>query len=135
MFARLFYIAVGFVVGYMLEGLRQQNQASENEVEDISVTDVPVETAKPKPETMVVESVPENTVEVKAPEGQVYDSPAFLKQINGIGPTYAKRIFEAGVNSLELLASKTPAELMEISKVRSQDKAKDWISQAKKLIS
>ncbi len=135
MFARLFYIAVGFVVGYMLEGLRQQNQASENEVVDISVTDLPVETVTPKPASVVVESVPESAVEVQAPKGTVYDSPAFLKQINGIGPTYAKRIFEAGINSLELLASKTPAELIGISKVRSQDKAKDWISQAKKLAS
>lgn len=129
MFARLFYIAAGFAVGYMLDSLRQQNQDSETEVTDIPVTDVLDVTENI--ETEVVES--ESSESSSAPEAVVFDSPAFLKQVNGIGPTYAKRIFEAGINSYQLLAAKTPAELMAISKVRSQEKAKDWIDQAKKL--
>ncbi len=134
MFARLFYIAAGFAVGYMLDSLRQQNQGSETEVSDIPVidlTDVANVTESVNGSAKVVQST--SAEPASAPEADVHDSPAFLKQINGIGPTYAKRIFAAGINSLQLLASKTPAELMEISKVRSQEKAQDWIDQAKNL--
>ena len=62
-------------------------------------------------------------------------SPDFLKQVQGIGPTYAKRLFEGGIRSMRSLADMDPAELAELAQMKNSDKAADWIQQAKGLAS
>jgi predicted flap endonuclease-1-like 5' DNA nuclease len=58
-----------------------------------------------------------------------------LEEIDGIGPTYAKRLNEAGIFSLAQLAQLTPVEIEAIIKPASWQKidAESWIAQAKRL--
>jgi len=54
-----------------------------------------------------------------------------LQQIEGIGPTYKRRLEEAGISSFAGLAAMSPEEVMEITAVRSPDVAGGWIEAAK----
>jgi predicted flap endonuclease-1-like 5' DNA nuclease len=53
-----------------------------------------------------------------------------LQQIDGIGPTYAGRLKEAGISTFAGLAALTPQQVVEISAVRSPDMAEAWIKAA-----
>lgn len=60
-----------------------------------------------------------------------------LTQINGIGPVYAKRLSEAGIDTLDALAALTPERLQEIfANVRGRQAIDEqsWIDQARQLI-
>lgn len=58
-----------------------------------------------------------------------------LEVIDGIGPTYAKRLNEAGILSFAQLAELTPEQIREIIKPAAWQKidAESWISQAERL--
>jgi predicted flap endonuclease-1-like 5' DNA nuclease len=58
-----------------------------------------------------------------------------LQEIEGIGPTYARRLQDAGIYSFADLARQTPLRLMEITAVRSESTAKSWIDAAQKRVS
>jgi len=58
-----------------------------------------------------------------------------LQEIEGIGPTYARRLQDAGIYSFADLARQTPLRLMEITAVRSEPTAKSWIDAAQKRVS
>ncbi len=58
-----------------------------------------------------------------------------LQEINGIGPTYARRLQEAGINTFLDLANRTPGNLMEISGARSEQMTMSWISEAQERLS
>lgn len=127
--SRLFYIALGFVIGYMLDNLKKQNQEEVDfytnpaDFEEKSVEDIVVEIVSP------VEKEPDSVQSASA-ESQ-HDNPNFLTQINGIGATYAKRIFDSGVHSMKALSECDPQELSEIAKIKNLEKVGDWIKQAK----
>lgn len=53
-----------------------------------------------------------------------------LQEIEGIGPTYAGRLQEAGIGTFADLAAQTPAQIVEISGVRSVETAVAWIDAA-----
>lgn len=55
--------------------------------------------------------------------------------INGIGPTYRKRLAEAGITSYLHVAEQTPERLREICLIKEWQKADpaDWIEQAKQM--
>ncbi len=55
-----------------------------------------------------------------------------LQEIDGIGPTFAGRLEEAGITSFADLAGETPSGLMEITAVRSEQMAYSWIEAAQK---
>lgn len=58
-----------------------------------------------------------------------------LQQINGIGPTYAKKLHEAGITTLADLAAATPEQLAQIIQARGGIAHYDaWISQAQALL-
>ncbi len=55
-----------------------------------------------------------------------------LEAIEGIGPTYARRLNEAGITTYEQLSATKPAQLREITGVLRWNPA-DWISQAQRM--
>jgi hypothetical protein len=59
--------------------------------------------------------------------------PDDLKSIEGIGPTYARRLNDAGVSTFAQLAEADPDYLGEITGVIRWD-PNDWISQARALV-
>lgn len=58
-----------------------------------------------------------------------------LQEIEGIGPTYGRRLQDAGIYSFADLARQTPSRLMEITAVRSEPMAKSWIDAAQNRVS
>lgn len=61
--------------------------------------------------------------------------PDDLTQINGIGPTFARRLNEAGIYSFAALAAATPEQVREITKVANwQADPSDWIAAAQRLV-
>jgi predicted flap endonuclease-1-like 5' DNA nuclease len=58
-----------------------------------------------------------------------------FQQIGGIGPTYAKRLHQAGVTTFAALAALTPDRVQEIvaAKVGLKVKPEDWIAEAARL--
>lgn len=61
--------------------------------------------------------------------------PDELERINGIGPTYARRLHDAGVTTFEALAAQSPERLQAITKARggSGNGPGEWITEALKL--
>lgn len=60
--------------------------------------------------------------------------PDDLTQINGIGPTFARRLNEAGIYSFAALAAADPEQVREVTKVANwQADPADWIAAAKAL--
>lgn len=70
-----------------------------------------------------------------APARQIPPRRDNLEVIDGIGPTYAKRLNEAGIVSFAQLAELTPEQIKEIIKPAAWQKieAESWIAQAKRL--
>lgn len=58
-----------------------------------------------------------------------------LQKIEGIGPTYARRLNEAGITSFEALAALPAEQVVAITGVRSSETAVDWIVAAEALSS
>lgn len=59
-----------------------------------------------------------------------------LEVINGIGPTYARRLREAGVKTFSELTDQTPERLREITGLKAWQAADpaDWIAEARQLV-
>ncbi|MFN8456605.1 MAG: DUF4332 domain-containing protein [Anaerolineae bacterium] len=70
-----------------------------------------------------------------APTRQIPPRRDNLEVIDGIGPTYAKRLNEAGIVSFAQLAELTPAQIRDIIKPASWQKidGESWIKQAERL--
>lgn len=58
-----------------------------------------------------------------------------LQEIEGVGPTYARRLQDGGIHTFANLARQTPASVMEISAVRSKETAESWIKEAQERLS
>jgi len=58
-----------------------------------------------------------------------------LTRIQGIGPTYERRLKDAGITTFAQLAATSPEKLVEITKLQRWQAANpvDWIKQAKEL--
>ena len=126
MLARLFYIAVGFAVGYMLDSKRRQNQES-------SISPANMESMGEAVEIEVVEkpgSVDETNAEMSeiVTEEETEQTADLLTQIEGIGPTYAKRRFRltphqrCGDHDLRTYLARIKALKHEFAKLSTGDK-------------
>jgi hypothetical protein len=73
------------------------------------------------------EEVSEPAAEPQAVEGDD------LTQIDGIGPTFAKHLGEAGITTYAQLAALSPEEAREIAHVTVQSDPADWIVEAQSL--
>ena len=74
------------------------------------------------------------TIEVdKAPKAEALPAKSDdLTVINGIGPTFAKRLQAAGITTFQALASATPDHIKEVAKLADwQANPADWIAAAK----
>jgi large subunit ribosomal protein L21 len=56
-----------------------------------------------------------------------------LTQIDGIGPTFARRLEEAGITTYVQLAALSPEQAREITRVTVQSDPADWIAEANSL--
>ena len=56
-----------------------------------------------------------------------------LTQIDGIGPTFAERLAEAGIATFAQLAGLSPEQAREITHVTVQSDPADWITEAQSL--
>jgi predicted flap endonuclease-1-like 5' DNA nuclease len=57
-----------------------------------------------------------------------------LTRIDGIGPTFGRRLNDAGINTFAELASSTPERVREVTRVAAwQGDPENWISQARAL--
>ena len=74
----------------------------------------------------------------KGPEPEVETEPQTaevdnLPQINGIGPTFASPLAEAGITTFAQLAALSPEQAREISHVTVQSDPADWTAEAQSL--
>lgn len=71
------------------------------------------------------------------PEPPTSQSPSDpLRQLAGIGPTFAKRLHEAGINSFADVAASSPERLREVVQAKAWQKVEpeSWITQAQALM-
>lgn len=98
--------------------------------EQLNGANVTVPTAKVTVEIDEVE-------ETAAPKSAVADEskPDDLTIINGIGPTFAKRLTAAGITTYQDLAEASPAHIKEVAKLADwQANPEDWITAAQELV-
>ncbi|MFT5196946.1 MAG: putative flap endonuclease-1-like 5' DNA nuclease [Candidatus Promineifilaceae bacterium] len=125
MLPRIFYIALGFAVGYFLDSLK--NPKNKHEVEQKAPTSA---------QTSVEHPITSRTLSTEASVKEVEQvSPDFLQVINGIGPVYAKRLFENGIRSMTALAHADRSKIAEAAQVRIWSNIDEWIAKAQELSS
>lgn len=69
-------------------------------------------------------------------ENRPYGGRNSLQQIHGIGPAYARRLREAGIDSLDDLAQRDPVQVAELARLRAwkAGEAASWVEQAQEII-
>jgi predicted flap endonuclease-1-like 5' DNA nuclease len=55
-----------------------------------------------------------------------------LQAISGIGPTYARRLQEAGIQTFADLAGATPSDIIQITGARGEETVRGWIDEAQR---
>lgn len=136
-----FYVAVGFAAGFIYrryqveqggkkkpviidmqaEARRARAAAApqQSELEDIQVAESPAKsTPEPKPTSSAMQR----------------DD---LTKVKGIGPVFAERFYEAGINTFAELATLTAEQAREISGLKSWQAADpaEWVEQAREFAS
>lgn len=125
--------------------VKKRRQAAENPPEGRAGTEIPMMSFEPTrtapaKQSPITEPL-KTTNKVKADEikkaPKPVKSPAEpakpddLTEINGIGPTFAKRLAEAGITTFAAIASSTPEHLREVTHATAVAKPEEWIAQAR----
>lgn len=95
-------------------------------------TGIPVTSSKPVKAAPVAPSPAASTPVIRTPKKNPAKSDD-LTAIKGIGPTFARRLAEAGYTSFAALAGATPDHLREVTKAPPMANPDDWIAQARQL--
>ena len=122
MLKKFFYFGLG-LADLLYENFDELVAAGEERYNKLVGADQPIE------ETITIETV----VSVEAVEDTEKDAGADdLTKISGIGPTFARRLQEAGITTYQALASSTANQVKEITHVADwQGDPDEWIVAAK----
>ena len=125
MLKKIFYFGLG-LASLLYENFDELVRAGEERYNDLLDADLPIE------ETIEIEAVaPKESATTVGDD--VTDDPAAddLMAINGIGPTFAKRLQEAGITTYQALAGLTVEQIKEITHVAEwQADPDEWIAAA-----
>jgi predicted flap endonuclease-1-like 5' DNA nuclease len=129
MLKRLFYVGLGISIIVVKKSLSYLT-AKQHEYEETTLAvDVGDE---PKGDDILAQAVA--AVGEATPADQPSQATDDLTQIKGIGPTYAKRLQAAGIDTYAALASTAPDQLRSISQATGQAANTEfWIEQAEEL--
>lgn len=138
MFRALFWTAVGFVGGLFFgEWLAQREEQKPVLERPAAATEptfrpanIPLPAEPPK--TIPKSPQPAPQIELPPSEKTAEDD---LTTIKGIGPTFAKRLKEAGIKTFKQVAEADPERLRQITKIRDWQRpsAEEWIEEAQSL--
>lgn len=118
----------------MIKKRRQSNEVH-NKVDKATV--IPMVPAKPVKETPIVkqpDNKPDPPIQAEVPQSAAAPQPTKaddLTEINGIGPTFAKRLAEAGITTFAAIAASTPEYLREVTHATAVANPEEWIAQAR----
>jgi predicted flap endonuclease-1-like 5' DNA nuclease len=135
MLKKLFYIGLGIsiiVAKKSVSYLAERKEWASEQVKHVKDADITTPPVTPE-ETDSSETSEGVTIGVK--ETSEMNGADDLTKIYGIGPTYAKRLKDAGVSTFVALSEMTPEELRNLTNAagKSAD-TESWIIQARELI-
>lgn len=129
----VFYFGLG-LVGFVYDTVkdlasRGEERVSHDVAEATEGIDIVIGEAQETGEQVVATAAAKvETVAKTARETAVQDD---LTQINGIGPTFARRLTEAGITSFQALAQTPVDRIKEVTNVKEwQADPGDWVVQA-----
>jgi predicted flap endonuclease-1-like 5' DNA nuclease len=131
MLKKIFYIGLGFSIFAIKKSvsfLKEKGEQTEEQI--IAVMDADASVVKSEPaEQPQTQGVAEGSLQRK--KRTVKKAGDDLTEINGIGPTYAKRLRDAGITTFEALSKCSPEELRAVTKATGKAANPEaWIIQA-----
>ncbi len=126
MLKKIFYFGLG-LASLLYENFDELVRAGEERYNELLGADIPIEETVEIETVVTVVTVTEEVSDVANNAGA--DD---LTVINGIGPTFAKRLQEAGITTYQALARLTGEQIKEITRVAEwQADPDEWIAAAK----
>jgi large subunit ribosomal protein L21 len=126
---------LGLVVSFMVGWLLRERQQQKDRYQPTVVNRPPVPPAQPQTTPTPPPAEPVATEPVAPePKPRTRRRKDDLTLINGIGPSYARALNAAGINTFAELAAQDAQELLSRLQLRTGvERVRDWIEQAKQL--
>ncbi len=126
MLKKIFYFGLG-LAGLLYENFDELVRAGEERYKELLDAELPIEEIIEIETVVSVETVAEGVADLTD-----YAGADDLTVINGIGPTFAKRLQEAGITTYQALARLTGEQIKEITRAAEwQADPNEWIAAAK----